>query len=320
MTDTSDCRNVEDRKHIIRLKTLDVKNINGLTVAIDFHRSLTNITGMMSGGRTRLVDIFYAMRGASYTGYRDVPGIIKHYDDSSRMSMTLTYDDCEVVWAAGFREIPDVDDGEEPFYLLEPFWRIINENGEIICHYGRDSEEEISDEHAQVIADCIFWLTHNVITNFKEALEHMSGLPYGIMGGLMGVSEPREISENIGRLIPWLAMFTTESNLLFWADDIYDSIHTLVVRRFAEEVGSRARKERNQYIMSSRDADAMVDTYPCWFMMDGRAVKISQEAGRRDELYLFHDDGDRWYGWKRMLDDEFDKVRKDVTKKLSEVE
>ena len=324
-TNFVECRNVESTPNI-HLVSIDIVNVLGLTASVTFSRALTNLTGMPAAGRTRLWKCFKELRFMAVTCHRLMSK--ETYNSvraGSRMSMTLSYDGRDVIFVASFgeREMPDVHtegDEEETVKYVEWEWHVCNENGEIVDYMFSDkSDSEHSEAVLRTVYQCRQWLNDNVVTDFKEALEHMSGLPYDIMSGLMGVRDVRDISEHIGKLMPWLAMFTTENGLLFWADDIFDGIHALVVRRFAEAVGSVARRERNQYVMSSRDVDALVDTYPCWFFMDSRAVKISQEIGKRNELYLFHDDGDRWFGWKRMLDDEFDKVRRDIIKKLSEV-
>ena len=317
---------MKDIQHTICLKNIEVHNVLGLTASVDFHDQLTNLTGMPAAGRTRLLKCFKELRFMAVTGETLMSKEVhRSVRAGSRMSFTLSVDGLDTIFVASYgeREMPDLhteDDDEEVIKWVEWEWHLCNENGEIVDYMFSDKgDSEHSEAVRETVYSCRQWLNSNIITDFKEALEHMSRLPYDIMSGLMGVREIRDISEHIGRLMPWLAMFTKEDGLLFWADDIYDSIHTLVIRRFAEALGSRAKKGRNQYVMSSRDIDALVDTYPCWFFMDGHAVKISQETGRRDELYLFHDDGDRWYGWKRMLEDEFDKVRKDIIKELSKV-
>ena len=313
----------EMKEHTIRLKAMDVHDVMGLTAHVDFHKDLTNMIGMIAAGRSRLFKCFYEARASACSASNAISDrIYKGVKAGSRISTVLSYDDIDVIYVMSYgeREVPDLktDDDKETVKWMSWEWHVCNENGEMVAVVLEDTPT-VDDKIGQMIYDCRLWLNHNVVMDINECLEHMSGLPYGILGSILGVRDESDISENIGKTIPWLSVFTREDDLLFWLDDMTDNLHTLVVRRFAEGMGSRARKSRCQFIMSSRDVDAMVDTYPCWFFLSGHAVRISDGIRDREEMYAFAKEGNRWSCWKNVLTHEPERVRDDVINKLKEV-
>lgn len=321
--DSTKCRNVESTSDI-HLVSIQVKNIDGLTASVDFDEQLTNLTGGIEGGRTRLLNAFRTIRAAISAGYNDVMTYIRHYDETSSLVLTFSCDGRLVTWASGFREIPDVDDGRPPYYVLDPTWTF--EDGSTSVTYGSGCER-VEDEHLEIMEECAYWLTFNVITDIHEAMEHMSKLPYKVLG-VLGVQDAYDISGNIGRLMPWLCCFSRDmSGCLVWLDDIFDGVHQLVIKRFAEEIGSRVRKGHNQYVMSTRHELGLVDTYPCVYFMHGKAVVISEASVFRDGkamkhyTYAFERESDEWpYGWKRMLEERPEDVRAAVAVRLRDKE
>lgn len=288
---------VFDRDRII-IKNFTVKGILGLDASVDFDDHITNLTSLGSQGRTRFLDCLHAFRiMCTHPSYDMQPDVIfERIDEQSRMSMTVrtaTPDDHDFSMKIDIDFIKKHSDAwDEDYFVNAITWTLFDEDGDrVYYNNGKIEMEEVDDFYDYTINEVKRFLDKGIIQTMSEAMSYLGGLPYDILG-IIGVHDTSDISENIGRLMPWLCVFAdATTNRTINMDDIFNSIHPCVVINMTNKIDGQCSHGRRQVIISCRRSEGLVENSPCYIFHDGKAVKISRGSPYA-RLYAFDNEGD----------------------------
>ena len=272
----------------------------------------------MGGGRTKFYECFMAMRAILTTGRSAPPGNISNgIREGSKMTATFDLDvGYKLKVEIGFKKMPKfwgeiyVGTGWGAEVVYKAY------NGDKLLRRPRKEDEAqysaVEHIYATLRDDVIGFLDKKCIMTFDEAMEHMGGLPFEILRTL-GIWRQDDINDHLAQLMPWLCCFSDDvRGCLVWMDDIFNSIHELIMTNFGESVVNMADDGGAQYVMSCRRSRVFraSDHYPCFYFYHGNVIKLSKKKeGRgymqREYEYAFKKDDDDYHGWYHYLE-EFD--------------
>lgn len=315
-------KKVFNRNRIV-LQSFTVKDILGLDATVEFDSKITNLTSLNSMGRTRFLKCLDSARIMALNPdmYDAQPNeLYGKVNASSKMSLTLRTaepDDLDFTIRLDFSFTERTSDRTgDVYYINHVVWNLFDKDGKAVCYDGTREAEDVDEFYDIAMAEVRDFLKHGLIMSMDEAMRHLGRLPDSILG-VIGVHDESDISENIGRLIPWLCVFADDCDRrTVILDDVFDSIHPCVVTNFTEHADSVSRHCRRQMVMSCRRVEGLDADSPCHIFHDGRAVKISKEE--RARLYVFDGEGE-YTSWIKHVEngDAFQMV-KDIFEEAKE--